>query len=304
MRKWLYRLLPIIGLLLILITLTSALLPDGDQNRRKHSIALRQIGHDYLTATGDSTSLIPAVRERENGILFLALERDINYDKLVSITQNVVQRYDLNEAYTLSLEDCTSGEIFLGSLWPRQTNSAAAQDSFDTAACSGRDQEARCANISLAFHHATGKLPGSLPYLFFGLGCLLIFSTPVLRKLQPTPAPLPTTAPPPAATEERDTDAVQLGPELTFSLSGQSLRKGGEVLELTYREAKLLAFLAEHPNEVLERTTIHDAVWGEEGVIVSRSLDVFISRLRKKISNATGIEIQTVHGVGYKLWLK
>ncbi|MEO0734982.1 MAG: helix-turn-helix domain-containing protein, partial [Bacteroidota bacterium] len=42
------------------------------------------------------------------------------------------------------------------------------------------------------------------------------------------------------------------------------------------------------------------AVWGAEGLIVGRSLDVFVSRLRKKLRGATGVEIQTVHGLGYR----
>ncbi len=297
MRKWLYQLLPILGFLLILITLTSALLPEGDRQQRKQSIALRQIGHDYLTVEGDTTTLIPAVVEQTNGTLSLALKREIDYDRLVGITRQVVQRYALNEAYTLSLEDCQTGEIFLGSFF----SIAQTADSLGEAACTGRDQAARCANISLAFHHETGKLPGSLPYFFFGLGCVLLFAVPVLRKLQPGAAATAAPETPPAPLPEIVNDEIALGPTLIFSLSAQTLRQGEKTSELTYREAKLLAFLASQPNQILDRSTIQDAVWGEEGIIVGRSLDVFISRIRKKIAAAEGVEIQTVHGVGYRL---
>jgi len=59
----------------------------------------------------------------------------------------------------------------------------------------------------------------------------------------------------------------------------------------------------EHANEVLPREQIHDAVWAAEGVMVGRSLDVFVSRLRKKILGTDVVSIQTVHGVGYRFIL-
>ena len=96
-------------------------------------------------------------------------------------------------------------------------------------------------------------------------------------------------------------DYHKLSTNCSFSLANQSLEIGDVSHELTYREAKLFSFLVTNANHVLDRETIHDAVWGEEGIIVGRSLDVFISRLRKKITGADGVEIQTVHGVGYRL---
>jgi len=59
-----------------------------------------------------------------------------------------------------------------------------------------------------------------------------------------------------------------------------------------------------HQQQILEREKIVAKVWGEEGVIVGRSLDVFISRLRKILKEDTRLEIKNVHGVGYKLLVK
>jgi DNA-binding response OmpR family regulator len=73
---------------------------------------------------------------------------------------------------------------------------------------------------------------------------------------------------------------------------------------LTFREAKLLEYFASHPNEVLNREQIQDYVWKDEGVIVGRSLDVFISRLRKILKSDESISIKNIHGVGYKLEVK
>ena len=71
--------------------------------------------------------------------------------------------------------------------------------------------------------------------------------------------------------------------------------------ELTFREAKLLHYFMKHPNQVLERENILSNVWEDEGVIVGRSLDVFVSRLRKILQADPALQIKNVHGVGYKL---
>jgi len=71
--------------------------------------------------------------------------------------------------------------------------------------------------------------------------------------------------------------------------------------ELTYREAKLLHLFAGHPNQVLERAYILQHVWADEGVLVGRSLDVFVSRLRKMLRDDPSVRIEAVHGVGYRL---
>jgi len=145
MNKWLLRFSQVLGLLLLVVTLTSALVPTTTTNERKTSLALRQIGHNYLTGCGDVTSRIPAVQERADGSLLLLLEQDIDYDTIAAITQRVLADVGIRRNYTLSLEDCATGEVFLGSFWNVNEGLVPGYG----AACTGRDQEARCANISL-----------------------------------------------------------------------------------------------------------------------------------------------------------
>jgi DNA-binding response OmpR family regulator len=84
-------------------------------------------------------------------------------------------------------------------------------------------------------------------------------------------------------------------------VASQTLTAGAEQHNLTYREAKLLRLLVNHPNQVLERDQLLKLVWEDEGVTVGRSLDVFISRLRKLLSSDPTIRIVAVHGVGYRM---
>ena len=82
------------------------------------------------------------------------------------------------------------------------------------------------------------------------------------------------------------------------------LTSGPNQHKLTYREAKLLQLLANHPNQVLERDQILKLVWEDEGITVGRSVDVFISRLRKLLAEDPTLRITAVHGVGYRFEVK
>ncbi len=86
-----------------------------------------------------------------------------------------------------------------------------------------------------------------------------------------------------------------------FNSKNQKLSIGDQEFDLTFRESKLLNHFAVHANEVLNRDDIMAAVWEDEGIVVGRSLDVFISRLRKILKADSSISIKTVHGVGYRL---
>ena len=70
---------------------------------------------------------------------------------------------------------------------------------------------------------------------------------------------------------------------------------------LTFRETKLLRLFATNPDRLLERDVILRQVWADEGVLVGRSVDVFVSRLRKKLAADPSVGIAAVHGVGYRL---
>ena len=70
---------------------------------------------------------------------------------------------------------------------------------------------------------------------------------------------------------------------------------------LTQKEADLLKLFAENKNQVLKRSTILEGIWGEDDYFMGRSLDVFISRLRKYLKNDETIKIENIHGVGFRL---
>ena len=81
------------------------------------------------------------------------------------------------------------------------------------------------------------------------------------------------------------------------------LKCNTESHELTSKEADLLSLFAESLNETIKREDILVKLWGKNDYFLGRSLDVFISRLRKYLAKDEKIELQTVRGVGFKLCL-
>jgi DNA-binding response OmpR family regulator len=103
-----------------------------------------------------------------------------------------------------------------------------------------------------------------------------------------------------APTKADEQFVYKLG-SFTFDFNSQQLRAKDRVLDLTAKEAKLLRLFCIHPNKVIERDAIQKAIWEDEGYFVGRSMDVFISRIRKMFRDDPSINLQNVHGVGYKL---
>ncbi len=89
--------------------------------------------------------------------------------------------------------------------------------------------------------------------------------------------------------------------KFTFEPENLRLTYGDTILNLTHREAVLLEFLLEHRDKVLRREEILNAVWGNDHFFSSRSMDVFISRLRKLLISDSSVKIESVHNVGYRL---
>jgi len=99
-----------------------------------------------------------------------------------------------------------------------------------------------------------------------------------------------------APTEEKE---IQVGRYLYMPMEYQ-LVLNGESRILTQRESELLSFLLKNKNKVIKRSLILETLWGEDDYFMGRSLDVFISRLRKYLNEDPEIKIDNIHGIGFK----
>jgi len=86
-----------------------------------------------------------------------------------------------------------------------------------------------------------------------------------------------------------------------FDTENLNLTIGGLTKSLTKKEAQILKLLYKFKNQVLPREVILNAVWGQDDYFVGRSLDVFITKLRKYLKEDDAILLNNIHGVGFKL---
>ena len=100
--------------------------------------------------------------------------------------------------------------------------------------------------------------------------------------------------------EEEDRDRFELG-DFTFDHRNLVLSHSDEERKLTRKEADVLRLLCMHRDQVLPRELVLNMVWGDDTYFLGRSLDVFISRLRKYLKGDPKVQIVNVHGVGFKL---
>ena len=259
----------------------------------KVNLALRRTAHHLLAQSGDSTSLIPPVIQGiEPGSWIIRLERPFEYLALPGLLQESFDLHGITTEYDVMLLNCENDELLLG------YNKRDFTEQNDPP-CGTREQNGHCYNIQVTFA-GTANQSSSMGWLLwttlpamFALGYFLYRNL----KKQPDPA-----VPPESQDEKAKSPVIMLGHSV-LDAANQSLTVAGVRHELTYREAKLLQLFFRHPNQLLERDFILQNVWADEGILVGRSVDMFVSRLRKLLRTDDSLRIATVHGVGYRLEL-
>ncbi len=100
--------------------------------------------------------------------------------------------------------------------------------------------------------------------------------------------------------QEAEQEIFKLG-KLTFDSKKQMLIHNDQTIKLTTKESELLRLLCTNANRVLERNYALKTIWSDDNYFNARSMDVYITKLRKHLKVEEGIEIINVHGKGYKL---
>jgi DNA-binding response OmpR family regulator len=213
------------------------------------------------------------------------LEAILNYDTLPYLLDKTLHNFNINDTYRVMVRQCEKDTIILGYTLQSYKN--------ETVACMGRELLSECNNIEVVFDQE--KKAAGFPFrLFLGsLGIVGILSFVWLYFFK-KPASIG------LLQNEANQKIIALG-TLKFNHENLTVHSANKSKKLTYRENKLLYTFASQPNQVLTREQLLEDVWGDEGVMVGRSLDVFVSRLRKILSLDPNIQIKNIHGVGYRL---
>lgn len=271
---------------------------SDDFNIARREVLLRRIGHEILLQSGDSTSRVLPVKKIAGNEYQISFENAFTFrpDSLVSTTHRLLSQDPLASDYVVNVLNCADGSVAYGYAISKNKKD-------DIITCLGRKQPKACYLISIRFPSLetntakNGYLLGSLALLAV-MG--YIFLKPVKpRNLLPENQPaIPNDHP--SEFQHSSANIFTLG-SMSFDAEMRKLMINGKTTELTQTETRVLRIFAMAPNEVIERSRLQKEIWEDEGVIVGRSLDMFISKLRKKLEPDPTIKIVVIRGKGYKL---
>lgn len=287
--------------LLLLLAVSFAILAmykGGEKKTGKYEgarqmVVLRKMVHELLLTAGDSTSRVLPVKEVSENEYHLVPEKPlaISPDSFVNIVNKALQAGKLPYNFTANVVRQKNNEIVHGFV-------ASLSKNEEEISCLGRSLPKDDYYISFVFEPKTSRwgfylLAAVLAAAAFGFVWARQNRKPRIVESADIPA---------TATEEKSVshEITPIGRYL-FNYTEQWLELNGERTVLTTKENKVLYMLAGSPNMIIERDTLQKEVWENEGVIVTRSLDMFISKLRKKLSGDENVKIVNVHGKGYKL---
>lgn len=273
------------------------------------NLALRQAAHRLLVLAGDRKSRIPPVEHSEENTWLIRLEHNFDYDSLPLVLRESFAWHGVSGDYEVAVLDCSSDALMLG-------YTASLLTAGKEIPCGGREQTAGCYNLKVTFpgRASTGDREKGRRN-FYAAICLALLIYPVYRGigfwkkkgLEKATFRVDNSGGSAETAAIRETkdgmQPLQFG-RSALHVDNQKLVTNGIEKDLTYRETKLLQLFCRHPNQLLERDFILKAVWEDEGIIVGRSVDVFVSRLRKLLKDDESVQIINVHGVGYRMEVK
>ncbi|MFS2189147.1 winged helix-turn-helix domain-containing protein [Mucilaginibacter sp. Mucisp84] len=273
-------------LLMTLLCVAFSFTGKDDFDMARQEILLRKIGHEVLLYSGDSTSRVMPVQKVAENEYELRFENEFSFqpDSLEKAISSALAKDNLANDYIVSVLNCTGKDVIFGyAIFKNRKD--------NIMPCSGRKQPKSCYVINLKFKSQGWSAPqkryliGGIPLLAF-IG-LIISMSGKSRKNAVLNSP---------AAEH----GFKMG-NIIFNPARRQLQSAGIITELTLKENKLLLIFARSPNEIIERSRLQKEIWEDEGVIVGRSLDMFISKLRKKLEHDPAIKLVNIHGKGYKL---
>ena len=281
-RKYLLVLLA----LLFISVICAAFSIDGsdDFDIARREVLLRRIGHELLLQSGDSTSRVLPVKKITENEYQITFENELTFqpDSLVNTTQRLLAEDPLARNYVVNVLNCANASVAYGYAISKNKKD-------DIVTCLGRRQPIGCYAINIKFK-PTGIITAKNEYFLSGLLLLGLVGFIFLRYVKPRQT-LPV---------NQHTDLFTLG-SMSFDAKSRKLMINGKSIDLTKTETRLLRIFASSPNQAIERSRLQKEIWEDEGIIVGRSLDMFISKLRKKLEFDSNIKIVVIRGKGYKL---
>jgi len=288
-------------LVLVVLTALGSAHESTAQNDREHvEVALRLIGHEMLLHANDSTSLVLPI-ENEKDKFRINFESRFRFSPayLIASVDSIFKVAKIGEHYRLEVENVDQKEIVYSyevvagdsSLLPCVSrNQPKANYSVLISLLDNQGQPISFDNEQVEVaEKARQKSSSSKGFISVLILIAIVLAIGVyFWRIKNR--------------SKENSSNVRIG-KYQFDQRNMKLIFKKDSIDLTSKETDLLTLLHSSMDETIERERILKVVWGDEGDYVGRTLDVFISKLRKKFSEDENVKILNVRGVGYKLML-
>ena len=282
-RVYVYSILVII---VLSIWIFSTRTTEQTKFSEKVKIALREVGNKLLLSEKDSTSLILPIKEIKTSKYELSFQSHLAFEpnEMVSIIEATFLKAQLPKTYLVEVLQCVDEEV-------AYSYEVSKLEENTIIPCKGRSLPKSCYTIQVRFTSNSDSI-FTISTILYGLVFIsfLVMEFFFFRKEK---------------REETLTETLEhsaIGSFYFYPTQNKLVKQATEI-NLSKKECELLQIFAANLNQVVTRDELTKKVWEDNGVIVGRSLDTYISKLRKKLKDDESIKLINVHGVGYKLEL-
>ncbi len=248
-------------------------------------VVLRAVGNDLLLSQNDTTSLVLPVKQISENKYLLSFENSFLFDPaaLYAAMDLHSTKAALPSHYNVEVLRCSDGEVGYSYLLTGDADR-------DIISCEGRILPENCYTIQFTYLEEVAAMTTKRSLLFYVL-VFLVLAFLVIVFYSKYHA---------HRVEIKEQNATIIGSYYFYPDQNKLVRAATEIA-LSKKECELLVILATNVNQIVKRETLEKEVWEDQGVVVGRSLDTYISKLRKKLNNDNSLKITNIHGVGYKL---
>jgi hypothetical protein len=251
-------------------------------------VVLRGIGHQLLLSAKDSTSRVLPVKKLNENTYQVSFQNNFSFisDSLINIVEREFQKNPLAKDYIVNLRNCQEKEtVFAFEINDKSGN---------LTPCRGRTLDVGCYIIEIDLLKRDKFNFYWLLLLIIPLSLIGFYGKDLFRK-KAVVEPAPDEEPIPV-----DDHAIRLG-NFQFYADNNLLKIGDRTIALSEKETTALKIFSENINQVVEREKLMKEIWEDQGLVVmSRNVDVLVSKLRKILSDDDSIKFINVHGRGYK----
>jgi len=271
-----------ITIIVILIAAVAFINKKNEIPEKHLEVVLRDLGHQLLLTAKDSSSRVLPVKKLNENTYQVSFQNDFGFisDTLINLVQRTFQKNAPATDYIVNLRNCKQNET----VFAFEINGRAG----DLTPCRGRKLEVGCYVIEIELLKKTKFNFFWLLLLIIPLSFLGFYMKDSFRKKEDKESTV------------NNSDYIQLG-NFKFYTDDNVLKSGNKTITLSEKETKALKIFAENINQVVEREKLMKEIWEDAGIVViSRNVDVLVSKLRKKLIDDNSIKFINVHGRGYK----